>query len=167
MSHVSRWRVSLPACTQVGVWGNRNVWDPWAYAEQRHPDVRVVVMKLPARVQGCVDAEQRTIWLDEDLTPVQARCVLAYELGQLEHGVPSDDPCVQRARQRAAEEWAALMLIPSEVFVSAWGNCLDLSAMAARCNVDLPTFRARIRAASDADQDAAMQAIADTRISSA
>ena len=149
------------------VWGNRNAWDPWAYVEQHHPDVRVEVAKLQGRVQGCVDVRRKIIWLDADLTPTQARCVLAYEIGHLEQGPTPTNPCQARAAQKAAEEWAALMLVPSDDFVAAWGNCLDLAAMASRCGVDLPTFRARIRAASDTDQDAAMQAIVNTRMSSA
>jgi len=114
-----------------------------------------------------VNVRRRIIWLDSDLTPVQARSVLAYEIAQYEQGPTPSDSCMARAAQKAAEEWAALMLIPSEVFVGAWAFCLDLAAMAAMCDVDLPTFRARIRAASDADQDAAILAIAQTRISSA
>ena len=124
-------------------------------------------MPLRDRVQGCVNVRKRIIWLDENLSPVQARSVLAYEIAQYEMGPAPTDPCMARAAQRSAEEWAALMLISSDEFVAAWANCLDLIAMAARCDVDLPTFRARIRAASDADQDMAMRAIADTRISSA
>lgn len=149
------------------MWGNRNGWDPWTYVEQRHPDVRVEVMDLEGRVQGCVDVQRRVIWLDAHLSPVQARCVLAYEIGHYEQGPLPDNPCVARAMDRAAAEWAALMLIPSDMFVAAWANCLELDAMAARCGVDLPTFRHRIRAASDADQDAAVKAIAETRISTA
>lgn len=149
------------------MWGNRNFWDPWAYVEQRHPDVRVEVVKLRNRIQGCVSVRRRIIWLDKGLTPVQARCVLAYEIAQYELGPTPTDPCMARAAQRSAEEWAALMLISSDDFAAAWANCLDLTDMAARCCVDLPTFRARIRAASDADQDAAMHAIATTRITSA
>lgn len=149
------------------MWGNRNTWDPWTYVEQRHPDVQVVTRKLQGRIQGCVDVKKQIIWLSEDLTPVQARCTLAYEIGHYEQGVTPGNPCQARAAQKAAEEWAALMLIPSEEFATAWANCLDLPSMAARCGVDLPTFRARIRAASDADQDAAMTAIAQTRLSSA
>lgn len=124
-------------------------------------------MKLRDRVQGCVNVRRRIIWLDEGLSPVQARCVLAYEIAQYEQGPTPTNPCMARAAQRSAEEWAALMLISSDEFVGAWANCLELPAMAARCGVDLPTFRARIRAASDADQDAAMHAIATTRITSA
>ncbi|WP_166518172.1 hypothetical protein [Candidatus Blastococcus massiliensis] len=57
------------------------------------------------------------------------------------------------------------MLIPSAMFAEAWAGCLDLEAMAEFCGVDVPMFRARIRAASDADQDAAIAAITDTRLS--
>lgn len=124
-------------------------------------------MKLRDRLQGCVDVRRGIIWLDEGLTPVQARCVLAYEIGQLEQGPTPAEQCQARAAQKAAEEWAALMLVSTEDFVDAWAHCLDLATMAARCGVDLPTFRARIRAASDSDQDLAVQAIATTRLSSA
>ena len=124
-------------------------------------------MKLRDRVQGCVDVQRRVIWLDEGLTPVQARCVLAYEIAQYELGPAPTDPCMARAVQRTAEEWAALMLVSCDDFAAAWANCLDFTTMAARCGVDVPTFRARIRAASDSDQDMAMRAIAGTRISSA
>lgn len=149
------------------MWGSRNAWDPWTYVEEKHPDVRVVVMKLQDRVQGCVDVDRRIIWLDRGLTPVQARCVLAYELGQLEQGSTAGDPRLARAADRAAEDWAALMLIPSELFAAAWAGCLELAAMAAFCDVDVPTFRARIRAASNDDQDVCIKAIAETRRSSA
>lgn len=124
-------------------------------------------MPLRDRVQGCVSVPRRIIWLDSGLTPIQARCVLAYEIGQYEQGPTPADSRLACAAQKAAEEWAALMLIPSETFAEAWANCLDLAAMADRCAVDLPTFRARIRAASDADQDMAIRAIAATRIESA
>jgi hypothetical protein len=122
-------------------------------------------MDLPGRLQGCVDFEAGIVWLTMGMTDAQARCTLAYEIGQLEQGPTSTHPCLARAQQRAAEEWAALMLISTEEFTAAWAGCLDLAEMADRCGVDLQTFRARIRATSDADQDAAMQAIAATRLS--
>lgn len=139
-------------------------WEPHEFLRERHPDVRLVEWDLPFPVQGCADHARRIIWLARRLTVVQARCVLAFQIGALEQGPVPDDPCLARARQRAAQDWAALMLIPTDDFVAAWGNCLDLSAMADRCGVDLPTFRNRIRAASDADQDAAMRAIVETRL---
>lgn len=147
------------------MWGSRNTFDPWTYVEQRHPDVQVKIRALKGRVQGCVDVNKRIIWLDRGLTPVQARCILAYEIAHLEQGPTSLDPRVARAMDRAAAEWAALMLISSDMFTEAWANCLDLAAMAAYCGVDVPMFRARIRAASDADQDDAIEAIAATRLS--
>ena len=134
-------------------------WDPWAYVEERHPDVQVVVMALEGRLQGCVDLRRRINWLADSLTPVQARCVLAFEIGRLQQGPKSDDPRVERAQKFAAQEWAALMLVSSEDFVAAWANCLDLSSMAARCGVDVPMFRARWRAASDSDLDAWLEAV--------
>ena len=147
------------------MWGNSSRWDPWAYATERWPDVQVVEAPLPGSVQACYDPGQRIIWLDAALTRVEARCALAYQLGHLEYGPNPQDPYLAAAHHRAAVEWAALMLVPSDVFAAAWAGCLDLAAMAAYANVDLSTFRARIRAASDADQDAAVEAIAATRLS--
>lgn len=119
---------------------------------------------LPGRLQGFLERDKGIIWLSVGLTPVERRCTLAYELGQLEQGPTPMDHCMAAAHERAAVDWAARMLIPSELFAQAWGGCLDLAAMAAFCDVDLAMFRARIRAASDADQDAAIEAIAATRM---
>lgn len=138
-------------------------WEPEQHA--REVGVTVVEWDLPGRLQACCDHKRRTVWIARGLNPAQRRSAIAFELGQLQQGPTPSDPCVARAYQRAAEEWAALMLISSEEFVAAWTNCLDLAAMAAGCGVDVATFRARIRAASDADQDAAIEAIAATRMS--
>jgi Zn-dependent peptidase ImmA (M78 family) len=138
--------------------------NPEAYLEQNHPDVRVYERPLRGGVQGCIDHEQRIIWLDATLSPAARRCTLAYEIAHLEFGPTPSDPLLASAHQRAATEWAALMLVPTEDFVEAWAGCLDLVAMAAYCAVDVATFRARIRAASDGDQDAAFEAIRRTRL---
>jgi hypothetical protein len=140
------------------------VWEPWDHLREVHPDVRVVEMDLAGRLQGCVDVEQRIIWLATGLDGVARRCTLAYEIAQLEQGPVPSDPCMAQAHQRAAQDWSSLMLISSEEFVAAWASCLSLAAMAERCGVDLPTFRNRIRAASNAEQDAAVAAIAETRL---
>lgn len=139
-------------------------WDPEQHARSEGIEV-VETRQLPARVQAAVDHVRRIIWLAAGLSPAQRRCAIAYELGELHQGPTPSDPCLAAAYRRAAEEWAALMLISTELFIAAWVGCLDLPLMAAFCAVDLPTFRARIRAASDADQDAAVQAIATTRLS--
>lgn len=140
-------------------------WCPAGFLSSRHPDVRVYEVDLPGRLLGCIDHDQRIIWLRAGLSDVVRRCTLAYEAAQLEQGPTPEDPCLAAAHQRAATEWAAQMLIPSEMFAAAWADCLDLATMAAFCEVDLAMFRARMRAASDADQDAAIDAIAATRLS--
>jgi hypothetical protein len=84
---------------------------------------------------------------------VQARSVLAYEIAQYEQGPTPTDPCMARAAQRSAEEWAALMLVSTEDFVGAWANCLDLPRWRRCAAWTCPRSAARIRAASDADQD--------------
>lgn len=135
--------------------------------DENYPDVQVVDdVPLQGSVQACMSHKRRIIWLDPSLTPVEARCALAYEIGHLEFGPTPEDPYLAAAHQRAALEWAAIMLIPADLFVAAWAcGRLDWSEMAAWCGVDLPTFRARTRAASDADQDAVVHAIRQTRLS--
>jgi hypothetical protein len=141
---------------------------PEAYLKENHPGVQVFeTSSLPSGVQGCIDHAKRIIWLSSNLSPVARRCTLAFEVALLEFGPTPSDPCLAAAQRRAATDWAALMLVSPEDFTEAWGGCLDLAAMAAYCAVDVPTFRARIRAASDGDQDAAIEAIAQTRLESA
>ena len=140
-------------------------WDPGSYLQERHPDVRVVDTWLQDRLQGQVDVEGRIIWLDLGLTPAERRSTLAYEIAQYELGPTPDNPCLAAAHARAAVDWAALMLIPSEMFAAAWALGLDLAAMADFCGVDESMFRARIRAASDRDQDVAIAAINAMRLS--
>ncbi len=122
-------------------------------------------MELPGQLQGCIDHAKRIIWLDVGLSRVARRCTLAFEIAQLELGPTPDHPCLAAARRRAAVDWAALMLITSEEFAAVWAHSIDLSAMAALLEVDVATFRARIRAASDSDQDAVMEIIGQTRLS--
>lgn len=143
----------------MGTW-----WDPEEQARAERVGI-VETDRLPDRLQACLDLGRRIIWLAVGLSPEQRRCAIAYEIGQFRQGPTPDDPFLARAHQRAAEEWAALTLIPTGMFVEAWEGCLDLAGMAARCKVDVPTFRTRIRAASNADQDAAMEAIGRTRLS--
>lgn len=133
--------------------------NPEHYLRQQHPGVQVLTTELPQPIQGCIDHEQRIIWLDSRLSPTARRCTLAFEVAQLELGPTPADPLLAAAHRRSALDWAALMLISSEMFAAAWSNYLDLPSMATACQVDLATFRARMRAASDADQDAAVEGI--------
>jgi hypothetical protein len=144
--------------------GESGRFSPEAYLGENYPDVRVFETELPNGVQGCIDFGRRIIWLDARLSPVARRCTLTYEVALLEYGPTPENPCLAAAQRRAATDWAALVLIPTGVFVAAWGGCLDLAAMAAFCEVDLATFRARIRAASDRDQDLATEAIGQHRL---
>jgi hypothetical protein len=140
-------------------------WSPDEYMRERYPDWRVVEWDLQPGLLSCRDCGERIIYLARGLDRVRRRCVLAFEAGRLLQGPTPADPCLAAARQRAAVDWAAVMLIPSELFVEAWGHCVELPELAAYCGVDVPTFRNRIRAASDGDQDAAMEAIGRMRLS--
>lgn len=132
---------------------------PDSYVRQQHPAVRVLEMELPGDIQGCIDFEQRIIWLDSRLTVVQRRCTLTFEVGQLQQGPTPNDPCLAAARQRAAEDWAARMLIPTGCLMGAFRISYDLAVIAAYLEVDLPLLRARLRGMTDGEQDAAMAAL--------
>lgn len=145
--------------------GSRDAWCPWIYRAERHPDVQVVEMELDGREQGCVHVRRRTIWLDLRLTAVEARCRLAFGLGLIEFGPTPEDPRVAAACRRAAEEWAARQLVPPDALVAAFGRSGYLDEIANMLEVDMPTLRARIRGATDEEQDASMRAIRATRLS--
>lgn len=114
---------------------------------------------LPGELLGCVDLEKRIIYLAPGMDEVRARCTLAFELGQLEQGVAPEDSCLARAYQRAAEEWAARMLIPAHDLYAAFLGSAYLPQIAAMLNVDLPTLRTRLRGMTDEEQDGVMHAL--------
>jgi hypothetical protein len=130
-------------------------WDPWSVAASQHPDVQVIVTEtLPPRMQGCVDHKRRIIWLAADLTKIQARCTLAYEIAELQQGPIPADPCTAAAHRRAAEEWAAIMMIPTEALLDGFLTAGSIPEIAARLGVDPPTLRARLRGLTNDEQDA-------------
>lgn len=143
-----------------GMWPDAEPWDPWTWMRDRYPAAQVRDMN-PGVVQGCVDPERQIIWIARGLTDVERRCVLAYELGQLDQWPTPDDPFAAAARERAAQEWAALMLIPTDRLFEAFAVSNDYAAMAAYLRVDLQTLRVRFRSMTDAEQDGVMQAIRD------
>lgn len=139
------------------------LFDPERYALQHHPGVEVIETdRLPGRVLGCVDHVKGIIWLARGLSEVERRCTLAFELGQLEQGPTPVDPFLAAAHQRSAEDWATRMLIPAECLFSGFRLSRELPVIAAFLQVDLPMLRARMRAMTDEEQDAAMAAIADS-----
>lgn len=140
--------------------GEAERWSPLTHVREQHADVQVLEAELPGEIQGCVDHGRRIIWLREGLTRIQKVCTLAYELGQLQQGPTPDDPCLAAARQRAAEDWAARMLIPEDSLPDGFRISHDLAVIAAYFEVDLPTLRARLRGLTDVEQDAIMAAIA-------
>jgi Zn-dependent peptidase ImmA (M78 family) len=116
-------------------------------------------MDLPNGIQGCIDHQQRVIWVAKNLTAVERRCTEAFEIGQLLQGPTSLEPCLAAAQRRAAEEWAAQMLLPTEEFLEGFRVSFDLREIAAYLDVDLPTLRTRIRCGTDEEQDRIMATI--------
>lgn len=140
------------------MWGEPD-WSPWSHLAEHHRDVRVRRTLLPGRLLGCVDLQRRIIWLDTDLTEVQERCTLAFELGQLEHGPVPANPCLAAAHRRASEDWAARMLIPTGRLLAGFSVSFDLSQIADVLEVDCPTLRARLRGLADDEQDMVMDVL--------
>lgn len=134
-------------------------WSPEAHMREQHDGVRIVEMALPGQLQGCVDHKQRIIWLATGLSSVQRRCTLAYEIGQFEQGPAPADPCLAAARQRAAEDWAARMLLPIDRLLAGFSVSHDLAQIADCLEVDTPTLRARLRGLTDDEQDSVMETI--------
>lgn len=141
------------------MWGEPTPWDPTQHLTQHHPDVRVHRRKLPGTLMGCADVHQRLIWLAPGLTPVQERCTLAFEIAQLEQGPIPDDPCMAAAYRRAAEDWAARMLLPAAQLIAGFCVSYRLDEIAASLEVDTPTLRARLRGLTDEEQDNIMDTI--------
>lgn len=145
------------------MWGDAAPFSPWVYLLEHHPDVRVSEVELPAGLQGCVDHQERVVWLDSRLSPVARRCTLTFELGQLEHGPTPSDPCLAAAHRRAAEDWAARMLIPLAELLIGFSQASHLPEIAEHLAVDTPMLRARCRGLTDDEQDAVMDAIRGMR----
>lgn len=146
------------------LWGE--TWSPEMYLEVRHPDVAVVdTDELPAGILGAVDHEQRVIWLSRGLPDHVRRCTLAFEIGRLERGPTRGDHRLGRAADADAAEWAARQLIPLPQLCFAFAACAHLparrqcTAMARLLGVDEATVRARRRAMTDWEQDAAIDAV--------
>lgn len=139
--------------------GETAAWNPRAYLRRHHPDVRVIETDLPGQLLGCVDHEQRVIWLARGLDEVGQRCTLAFEIGQLQRGPTPQDPSLARVHQWVAEEWAAIRLIPFQRMCEAFRTVATIPEAAALLAVDTPTLRTRLRALTDPEQDAVMAAI--------
>lgn len=134
-------------------------WSPRLFLRECHPDVRLYVRDLPAGVQGCCDHEKRVIWLNSKLGDVQGRCTLAFEIGHLLQGPTPTDPCLAAAHRRAAEDWAAQMLLPLHLLLDGFRCCSQIPAIADSLGVDAPTLRTRLRNLTDEEQDLIMEAL--------
>lgn len=141
------------------MWGIPELWCPWTHVREEHPDVQVYEVELPGGLLGCVDHEQRTIWLRAGMPVAQQRCTLAFEIGHLERGPTPQEPELAQARRNDATDWAARRLIPTSSLVFAFRRSTYLGEIAVDLGVDLPMLRARLRGLTDDEQDAVMDAI--------
>lgn len=134
-------------------------WSPWRHLREHYSDVRVYETELPVRLLGCVDLDQRIIWLDSRLTQAERRCTLAHELGHLDRGVVCCDPVAAEVEERAIDGWAARMLIPVGSLVRAFQWSCHLPEIADELWVDLHMLRARLRGLTDCEQDLVIEAM--------
>lgn len=140
--------------------GDSSQWDPWTFVRERHPRVQVIeTTELGGRVLGCIDYQQRIIWLAKGMSDVQARCTLAFEIGQWQQGPTPADPCLAAAHRRDAEDWAARMLISAGQLVDACRAASTVQGAALLLEVDSATVRARFRGLTDDEQDQVMAAL--------
>lgn len=116
-------------------------------------------MELPGGLMGCVDHEQRVIWLTTGLTQAERRCTIAHEVGHLERGPAPDDPALADQEERAVDAWAARLLIPTGALVRAFQWSQHLDEVAEELWVDERMLRARLRALTDDEQDKVMAAL--------
>lgn len=95
---------------------------------------RVIITPMQTGYQGLYDANTETIYIADDLTPTQYRCVLAHEISHAKHrdrGGHAD-----RYTEQRADIEAARMLISQADYVTAeilYGN--DECAIARELNV--------------------------------
>lgn len=130
-------------------------YNPWADLRQRQ-DITFGVTRLPWDRGWWVPAE-RGIVLDDRLSQVERRCVLAHELVHAEN---DDQPCGRikgaarvglRQEQRARRQ-AAIRLVDLIPLIDAAMWCHSIEEMAAELVVDVPTLLDRIACLEDEDR---------------
>jgi len=93
------------------------MFDPWALIEKHG----ILVQRAPLRVaSGCTDG--RSVWLDEHLTDVEARCALTHELVHISRGHDRHQPVAVEDDVRAQ---TARLLVPWEAITEHVGSQLD------------------------------------------
>ncbi len=106
---------------------------------------RVVPHRLPDDVLGWWDPATSTIHLDDRLTPVERRCVLAHE--QI-HAEREDRPCplpwLDAKRESQVEAETARRLIPLERLARALRCCVDVHELADELHVTVDYVRIRL-----------------------
>jgi hypothetical protein len=117
-----------------------DMFNPWRYLADHHPDVEVVWTKLPRKMRGCTDGE--TIWMDRRLTQVQRREVVCHETIHVERGT---FPACE-AEERTVNRISARRLIEIDDLIEALRENPQqtVSELAAKLWVEPGTMRLRI-----------------------
>lgn len=123
--------------------------DAIVHAEIHRLRARVIFCELASGNAGESDVQARIVWISDRLAPVEARCTVMHELAHIDlQHVVTGDPDIDGPLEDAADEWAAIRLIPDVVLAHARDVSYDEREMAEHCGVDEGTMTARLRPAS-------------------
>jgi Zn-dependent peptidase ImmA (M78 family) len=126
-------------------------WSPWRHLRENHPDVVVYEHEMPDGYLGCIDAENRIIWLDSRLTQAERRSALAHELGHLERGPAPAGEHADPVEERAVNVWAARKLIAIPDLAAALGWSSHLSEIAEELWVSVHMLTVRLETMTQAE----------------
>jgi Zn-dependent peptidase ImmA (M78 family) len=101
-------------------------------------DVTVETIRLPDDYLGVYLPDQKRIYLDSRLTPVEERCVLAHELGHVFFGHPAIGPYTPGSAmrdERQADRYAARLLIDDDDYARLEAFSDDRYALAEALDV--------------------------------
>lgn len=118
------------------------LWHPWRWLRDQHPDIVVDYVHLGAGRMGQTCG--RSMWIDDRLTQAERRCTLTHELVHIERrGCEHHDPDVEES---IVELIAARRLITLEQLVDAfrWHRHPTLADLADTLWVDAQTAQCRM-----------------------
>lgn len=115
-----------------------------------HPDITLLIRRLPDGERGRWYPEAHVIVLDDRLTQAERRCVLTHELVHRARGdVHVHDEVTNARQEKSCHETVARLLIPFASLVAAmrWGR--DPGELADELWVDVKTLEARVMSLSE------------------
>jgi Zn-dependent peptidase ImmA (M78 family) len=132
-------------------------YSPWGDAAVRLPHVHIELCPI-APVRGAWVPSERVILLDDALSRVELRSVLAHEIAHVDnadHDCPPRGPDrvrLARRRELAADTLAARRLITLDELADALAWARRAEEAAAELDVTVPILRRRLAALTPAEQ---------------